>query len=73
VAANNEAAAHSLYLAQREQAERQAAEVALCPEARRAHQHLADLYAEEIRRDSPSALLDDDVIGLPRVVILSRD
>ncbi len=63
----------SLYFTQREQAERQAAEAALCPEARRAHQHLADLYAAEIRRDSRQVTRDEDVIGLPRLVILPRD
>ena len=41
---------HRCYLEQREHAEREAAKRATCPEARRAHQELAQLYGEARRR-----------------------
>lgn len=62
------------YARQREQAEREAARIARTPEARRAHEQMAELYAECLRQaELPQPEPSDKVYALPRIVILGRD
>ena len=62
----------SRYYIQRERAERAAAEAALCPAAKRAHEQLANLYAGLMQ--NPDGVLSQvpDGQGTPHLIILSR-
>ncbi len=62
-----------LYYEQREHAERAAASMASSPQAKRVHQQLADLYAGLIQRAEVPPRLQDQVMGSPSFVILTRD
>jgi hypothetical protein len=62
------------YARERERAERAAAKAARTPEARQAHERLADLYAKTLRQ-LPVAATEhsNDDTALPRIVILKGD
>jgi hypothetical protein len=63
----------SCYYSQRERAERAAAEAAVCPAAKRAHEQLAELYAEMVQRPDGAAFKAGDGKAPSNLIILTRD
>jgi len=63
----------SCYYQERERAERAAAEAALCPAAKLAHERLADLHANQARRPADPASSRPDEEAVSNLIILSRD
>jgi hypothetical protein len=61
------------YYERREHAERMAASTASSTEAMRVHQQLADLYAGLIQHAEVPPRSPDLCVGLPGLVILTRD
>lgn len=62
-----------LYHRRRERAERKAASTASSPVAKRVHQQLATHYADLFERAEAPPRSHDQQVGLPGLVILSRD
>ena len=56
------------YYRLREQVERQAADKATDQSEKRAHEHLADLYAQLANQPDAPAAREDDITGLPHVI-----
>jgi hypothetical protein len=63
----------SCYYSQRERAERAAAEAALSPAAKLAHERLASLYAELAERPAGAAPKAADGEAISNLVILTRE
>jgi hypothetical protein len=63
----------SCYYSQRERAERAAAEAAVSPAAKLAHERLADLYAQLMQSPDGAAIKVADGEGSSNLVILTRE
>ena len=61
------------YYRARERTERDAAARAHCLSARQAHQQMADLYAELASSPDAPPPRDEDIIGMPPIMMPGRD